>query len=163
MRIEILALCLVVSFSGLASRAAAQREPLMVLRADVSPSTATHGSTPHLAADDTMELRAPDAGDYVLPVLGVVLGGAATLAGVVGVLGSAFVLLVDDSPGNAGAWLGGSAGLAVLGALSLGFSIAGLRSLHHRSEDAEPETTGVQVLQFTPTPGGAVLGVAGTY
>lgn len=159
MRTDVIALCFVVLTTGLASTAAAQREPLMVLRVEATPPVA-----PHLA-DETMELRAPDAGEYVLPVMGVVLGGAALVTGVVGLLGSAFVLALHDdgSPTNAGVWLGGSAALAAVGAVGLGVSIAGLRSLHHRARAAESAETGVQVIQFAPTAGGALVGVAGTF
>jgi hypothetical protein len=165
MRTNIVALVALVLVSSFAHAAAAQgREaPIMV---EVRAASPAHGSVaPHLT-DETMALEAPSAGDYVLPIVGAVLGGAATLTGLLGVLGSAFVLDLhdaDDGPTNAGVWLGGSAALAALGALSLGFSIAELRNLHHRANEAE--AGGVEVIQFTPTASGGVVGVgiAGTF
>jgi hypothetical protein len=166
MRTHLIALSVVVLFSSLASVAAAQPARESSLMLEVRATTDARASVaPHLA-DETMALEAPSGEEYVLPVLGVVLGGAATITGLIGVLGSAAVLsLLDDgTPTDAGIWLGGSAAVAVVGALSLGISIASLRNLHHRANDAEAAAdTGVQVIQFTPTPSGAILGVGGTF
>ncbi len=164
-------LCFVVCASALTSTAAAQpmRESAPALGADIAPRARRADApsvAPHLA-DDAMTLRAPDAGDYALPILGVVFGGAAVIAGAVGALGSGLVLLAlhDRAQSNAGIWLGGSAALAVVGALSLGISISTLVGLRHRSRDAAAADaeTGVRVFQFTPIAGGAMVGVSGTY
>ena len=162
---KIAALALVLLSTVFAGTAAAQPP-----RADMAVAierAPRHGSVaPHLA-DEPMALRAPGAGDYVLPVIGVVFGGAATVAGVIGVLGSGLLLFVDSAEHrqtDADLWLGGSAGLAVVGALSLGLSIAQLTNLHHRGRDAEGDIgTGVRVLQFAPTANGAMVSVLGTF
>jgi hypothetical protein len=162
MRNNLVALFVLVLVSSVTGTVAAQpsREPVIMVAIDAP--AARPSVAPHLT-DEAMALRAPDSGDYVLPILGVVLGGAATLTGLVGVLGSAFVLALHEGSGptNAGAWLGGSAALAAVGAVTLGFSIAELRNLHHRANDAEE--TGVQVIQFAPSASGGVLSVAGTF
>jgi hypothetical protein len=155
---NLIALLAVLLTSTLASTAAAQSHEANVF---VEPHRGS-SVAPHLT-DDAMELAPPDAGDYVLPIVGVVLGGAAVVAGVIGVLGSALVLAVHSEGSDADEWLAGSAVLTVAGGISLGLSIHGLVSLRRRARAAREEETGVRVFQFTPTAGGAVLGVAGTF
>lgn len=154
MRNHVVALFVVLVSTALANTASAQstREPVVVMRAD-TPSVA-----PHLATDGDLALRAPDPGEYVLPIIGTIIGGAATVGGAIFTLGSLFTLALHDStPTNADVWLAGSAAVLAVGAVCLGFSIAELVHLHRRANEAEA------AVRVMTTPGGALVRVEGRF
>lgn len=120
----------------------------------------------HLLAEEELALEAPRPEDYALPVVGVVLGGAALVGGgvplVIGLLVMPFT--VDDGGPNdrltTMVVIGGLA--AVAGGVILGVSIGELVGLRRRSR-AAARSAELSSLYVLPTPDGFSAGLAGTF
>jgi len=119
----------------------------------------------HLLDETELALEAPSAGDYVLPVGGVILGGVALVGGgiplVIGLLVMPFA--VDDGPSDGLKNMVVIGGLvAVAGGVMLGASIAELVGLGRRSRGAARQAE-LSSLYLVPTEDGFTAGLAGTF
>lgn len=154
---------LVVLATSFAAPASAQRETFS--SREVSLSIAEDERTTDLALDrgENLTLRAPDAGEYALPVTGIVLGSLVTLGGAVTVVGAGFVWIVqrgfDRNTDSTELALGlGGAGVAV-GLTMLIAGAAGVSSLRGRARDAERMPS----VAVAPIEGGGMLYLGGEY
>jgi hypothetical protein len=118
-----------------------------------------------LVEDADLALEAPRPEDYVLPVGGVILGGAALVGGglplVIGLLVMPFQL--DDGPSDGLTNMVVIGGLVALaGGVILGVGIAELVGLGRRSRAAARQAQ-VSSFYVVPTPDGFSAGLAGTF
>lgn len=171
---RLLALALATLVFCAPSLASAQHEPMPVEHVHVAEATSAHAThaaharttdaTPHLA-DRSERLHPPSAGDYVLPIGGIVLGGAMVIAGAVVAVFAGLIALVEhveSDTSTVSSWVFGvSLGGAALGALVLGLSASSLAGVRHRAR----ETEGVNLagVSVAPTEGGVAVTAWGTF
>lgn len=159
-----------------ASPAAAQREMVsadfaLTVEAARRPSPSLAGDAAlsvdaELVPGEALVLRAPSAGDYVAPVLGVVFGSLLTLGGAGTVLVGGLVWLVqasfDSNTDGSELALGlGAAGLAVglVCVIAGGVALGDLRNRARAAEHARRAPT----LVVAPIDSGAMFVVGGAY
>lgn len=156
-RIAALLVALVVAAAP--SFASAQHESPSA--SDVSAAS-QHGV--HLREQDEV-LTPPSAGEYVLPVLGIVVGAALVVGGALSLLISGLSAIGDEHSGHTSdatmIYLGIGLGGVAVGAVSIIASVLGLSSLRHRARESEgPNLLGVAL---APTEGGVALAAWGTF
>jgi hypothetical protein len=159
-RIASLVLAAAVFFAAPAL-ASAQHEPMQVEH--VAPAHRAHGVR---LADESERLAPPSAGEYVLPILGIVVGGALVVGGAFALLGSALVAIGDDlserHSDTAAVLLGVGLGGIAVGAISIIASAVGLVSLRHRQQASESQVN-LAGVALAPIDGGALATAWGTF
>lgn len=167
---RILALALSALFVFAApALASAQHEPMRVehiTRSAPAVHRAHSDEAPHLL-DESEHLTAPSAGDYALPIVGVVGGvllvgggGASLVVGLLAGIGES--LSGEGRHETSTLLLGLGAGGLALGATVLIASIVELVHLRHRARDAELAAS-LGGIALAPVEGGAVATAWGTF